>query len=111
LFGAYPSALICVPVYLTLRRRLRPKLVYVAATAGLTVMAPWSVLLLFSATANQYQSTWSGLQELAGAAGAIFLLGALGGLVFWFCAVWRDPNPDRYLASHGASGSRASISS
>jgi hypothetical protein len=95
MFGAYPTAwLIGGLAYVFLSRLLKPRLVWVVLT-GVGVAAPW---MIFGAD-NAEGLRW---KESMAAAGAV------GGLVFWFCVFWLDPS---IRQSHGASGSRASISS
>ena len=97
------AALIGVPVYLLLRRRLRPRLATVAALGGLIALAPWLVLYLVSGplpvdyarigsciTVVDGVRTWCGYLEYVKLFGFLFLLGALGGLTFWLAAIWRD---------------------
>ena len=94
----YAQALIFgVPAYLILRRRLRPRLSYAALGGGLAASAPFALLTL---------ATEGGLAEVMSVAGPPFVAGIASGAVFWLLAFRRD-----YADSHGAKGSRDSISS
>jgi hypothetical protein len=111
--AAYSIALVVgVPAYLVLRRRLRPRLGYVVISGGLVAAAPLALFGAIDVLKTPKPSlTWAEVIEFVGSIGPIFAAGAVTGLVFWLVAVWRDPNPNRYLANHGAKGSRPSISS
>jgi len=85
-----------IPAYLVLHRRVRPTLPRIALTGGLL---GWISNLFFPGPEKWIQTykIWDQLPPgiviaefrafgLTGASGLI------GGVVFWFCTVWRDPN-------------------
>jgi hypothetical protein len=110
---AYSIALVVgVPAYLVLRRLLRPRLFNVVLSGGLVATAPFTLLGIITVLGKPNPSmTWADVVEFIVFVGPIFAAGLVTGLAFWLIAVWRDPNPERYLASHGARGSCDSISS
>jgi uncharacterized membrane protein len=85
-----------VPAYLLLRRRARPTLFNVTLTGGVLALIPaifFSQPLWRSLTKEAWDrmppgSMAAGLQYSA----LILLSGLIGGLTFWICTVWRDPN-------------------
>jgi hypothetical protein len=85
-----------IPAYLLLRRRVRPTLPRIALTGGFLGLAS---LLIFPGPAwliRIYES-WDQLPPGTLIAelrffGLIMVSGLIGGVVFWFCTVWRDPN-------------------
>lgn len=98
---AYPSAILFgLPAYIVLRRLLRPRLLAIAVVGGLVAIAPFVVLTIFpsaiEASSNDCVSVKAGHTTLCGTVESvkmmllIFPLGALGGLVFWLCAVCGD---------------------
>jgi hypothetical protein len=101
---AYATAAVDgIPVYVLLRRRLRPRLATVAAAAGLIAIVPWLALYFASlpspaayarvgdcVTVVDGARTWCGYVEDLKLFAFVFILGALGGVTFWLCAVWRD---------------------
>ena len=110
---AYSIALVVgVPTYLVLRRWFRPRFAYAVVSGGLVAASPFNLLGIVSVLGRPDSSlTCNDILEYIDFVGPILASGLVTGLVFWLVAVWRDPNPDRYLASHGAKGSRARISS
>jgi hypothetical protein len=103
-YGGIPAVLVLgVPLYLALRRRLYPRLATIVAAGGLIAVLPWLVLVMWSAQVASYAEvdscvsvidgvrTWCGYLEVMKFLAMIFGLGAVGGLTFWLCVVWRDP--------------------
>lgn len=99
-----------VPAYFVLRRWLRQRLIYSVLIAGFEAIAP---LVLMTLVSGPSQGALTGENLLVDAAigGPIFVAGCVSGLVFWLIAMRNDPDPYRYVRSHGAKGSRPSISS
>jgi hypothetical protein len=79
-----------IPAYFILRRRIRPRLIYVALVGALIASAPIVVVSL---------ALGQGPPDLAEfqVAGLAFLSGAAGGLTFWLIAVRGDPHADRHF--------------
>ena len=112
LFGAYPATIIFgVPALLILRRRLKPRFVYVALAGGFVAAAPWLLLVLFgpnpdaASTGTQvtvqagHKTLWGWIEDLR-MVGGIFLLGLIGGVAFWLVAVCRFRTDARGLGSY-----------
>lgn len=74
-----------LPAYLVLRYFLRPKLVTFVLTGGLVAGLPWLLVGLDGLI------TWCGYLSFLPFVGFVSFLGAIGGFVFWLCAVWRGP--------------------
>jgi hypothetical protein len=103
LIGGFPAALVLgVPVYLLLRRRLRPKLPVVVFFGGLIAAMPWlaimgvmknptSAAIGTCQTVLDGQTTWCGYLVGLKFLSLIFGFGAVGGLTFWIAVVWKDP--------------------
>jgi len=99
--GAYPATIIFgVPTLLILRRRLKPRFVYVVLAGGCVAAAPWLLLVLFGSnpdtasigthvTVQAGQKTLWGWIEGGRMVGGVFLLGLIGGVAFWLVAVCR----------------------
>jgi hypothetical protein len=115
IYGPYPAtALLGLPAYLMLRRRLSPRFITVALAGGLIAAAPWSVLMLLLPkpsdawigschTVIDGQTTWCGYLEGIKFIGLVFGLGAIGGIAFWICAIWRDARLVGSSAGNGGS--------
>ena len=98
-FG-YPAVLLLgIPAYLALHRFLRPRLATCALVGGCVAALPWFALSIAilrqppmsrSCDALTFHSWCEHLGALTAPAEA-FLLGAIGGVVFWLCTVWRNP--------------------
>jgi hypothetical protein len=105
IFGGYPPAIVLgVPAYLLLRNRLSPHFWLAMLAGGIIAALPWVALALLPPAASYAEvgqcvsvidgkHTWCGFWESAKFASIVFALGALGGLVFWLCAVWRGLEP------------------
>ncbi len=103
IFGGYPATvLLGAPAYFMLRQRLRPRLITVTLAGGLIAGAPWPALMLLSSnpddawigschTVIDGWTTWCGYLEGMKFVALVFCLGAIGGIAFWVCAIWRDP--------------------
>ena len=106
LYGGYPPALVLgIPAYLALRRRVRPRPATLALAGGTIAILPWLWAMywpgLRAGVSSQVgncvseingATTWCGHLENAKYLALIFAAGAVGGLAFWLCAAWRDPN-------------------
>jgi hypothetical protein len=116
LYGGYPPALVLgLPAYLALRRRVRPRPATLALVGGAIAILPWLWIMYWpglragvSSQAGNCVSeidgvtTWCGHLENVKYLALIFAAGAVGGLAFWLCAVWRDPNLDPKAPERGA---------
>jgi hypothetical protein len=103
LYGAYPAAvLLGLPAYFIFRQRMRPRLISVVLAGGLIAAAPWPVVELLVSNPDQAwvgecqtvldgKTTWCGYLEGMKFLALVFGLGAIGGLAFWICVIWRDP--------------------
>ncbi len=103
LIGGFPAALVLgVPVYLLLRRRLRPKVPVVVLVGGLIAATPWLAMMAVMKnptsaaigtcqTVLDGQTTWCGYLVGLKFLSLIFGFGAVGGLTFWIAVVWNDP--------------------
>jgi hypothetical protein len=99
LFVAYACAVVLgLPAYAVLRNYIRPTALNSMVVGGLIAATPWLLLILLNenaenasvggqATVIDKVTTWYGHLENAKAVGMIFLLGALGGLVFRLAAL------------------------
>lgn len=97
--GGYPAALLFgVPLFFALRNRVDPRLWVLVLAGGGVAAAPWILLTLFAPQPDQAQigtritvldgrMTLWGWLESGAMIGQVFLLGAVGGLVFWLAAV------------------------
>ena len=103
IFAYGAAALIGIPAYLLLRRLLRPRLATLMAAGGLVAIVPWLIIAPpFAKGPARYAAvgdcvtvidgvrTWCGLFLDLRLLAFVFALGALGGLMFWHAAVWRD---------------------
>ncbi|MFZ5718929.1 MAG: hypothetical protein ACOY5Y_05605 [Pseudomonadota bacterium] len=101
LLGGYPAALVLgVPVFLLLRGRLAPRLIYAVVAGGLVAAAPWTISLLPDEAAHYasvdgratvvrgVRTAWGWIVSLQFLA-MTFALGALGGAAFWWIAAWK----------------------
>ena len=99
-FGGYPAAIVLgIPAYLLLRNRVEPRVGTLMLVGGLIAMAPWLLLSLVSGadqaavgncvTVIDGRRTWCGYLSMIDMLARIFAYGAIGGLAFWICAVWR----------------------
>jgi hypothetical protein len=101
IYGAYPATIVIgIPLYFALRNLVPPRLWILMLAGGFVAAFPWALLLLSppdqASVGNcvavvDGRTTWCGMLQNAGFLGYIFAFGALGGLVFWLCAVWRGP--------------------
>ena len=103
MYGGYPPAILLgVPAYFLLRNHLQPHFWLAMLAGGIVAALPWVALALLPPAASYAEigqcvsvmdgkHTWCGLWESARFASMVFALGALGGLVFWLCAIWRGP--------------------
>jgi len=101
-YGAYPATmLLAVPAFFALRRRIRPRLITILLAGGLIAAAPWPSLMLLlpnpeeawigsCRTVVDGKTTWCGYLEGMKFIAFVFGLGAIGGVAFWICVVWRD---------------------
>ena len=118
------SAIVGLPTYSFLRNRARPTVPNVTLAGGGVTTAPWIAILVITGLTylagatlypekGGYEVDWGSIAEAMKATSSIYALGSLGGLVFWLAVYWRGPRLSRPTArhSHGARGSRASISS
>lgn len=101
--GGYPATLIFgLPAFLILRSRLEPRFLYVTIAGGLVAAIPWLLLVLFGSNPDTamigehvtvrdgMKTTWGWIEGLK-LVGGVFLWGLVGGIAFWFAAVWRNP--------------------
>ena len=100
-FGAYPATVLFgLPAFFLLRRRLKPRLASVVLVGGLVAAAPWLLIVVFvpnpdSAMIGEHVTVNHGVKTIWGwieglkLVGGVFLLGLLGGIAFWFAALWR----------------------
>jgi hypothetical protein len=97
--GYFPSVVLGVPIFLFLRRRVRPTL-FNCTLVGATVAAlPWLVLALLPiakeastdgrTTVVDYHLTWFGLSEVLKLVGEVAVFGLLAGIVFWLFVTLR----------------------
>ena len=112
LFGAYPAPIIFgVPAFLFLRRRLKPRFVYVVLAGGFVAAAPWLLLVLLGPNPDTasigthltvqagHKTLWGWIEDLR-MVGGVFLLGLIGGVAFWLVAVCRFHTDARGLGSY-----------
>lgn len=103
IYGALPATVIFgIPAFVLLYRSVQPHPVTIAATGGIVAVLPWLFLMLSPTsrathaelgncvTVENGQTTWCGFVSNMQLLSIIFIYGAFGGLVFWFCAVWRS---------------------
>ncbi|MBM6595519.1 hypothetical protein [Microvirga pudoricolor] len=83
-FGA--TIILGLPVYCLLRRRGSISPLMSVLTGGMVAFTAASLVLIGNDWAHTSIETVSGLLA------KIFVCGLLGGLVFWLCAFWRDPD-------------------
>lgn len=117
-YGPYPAVvLLGVPAYFLLRRRLRPRLLTLASAGGIIAVAPWAAMLpMLSNPSDGWigschtviggQATLCGYLEGVKFMALVFGLGTIGGIVFWICAIWGDPN---FIGSSAAAGAERRI--
>jgi hypothetical protein len=92
-----------LPVYLLLRRRVRPTLPWIALTGGLLGLATTLIFPGPRLWIGMYES-WDQLppgtliEELR-FFGLIMASGLIGGVAFWLCTVWHDPNSSNPVSS------------
>lgn len=103
---AVPIAIVVgVPLYLMLRRVVRPRLLNAALAGGLTAAAPvlawlsarevpWHASSFGYVTAVDRQWTLAGWIEMVGLSLFVFCFGAVGGCVFWLVARPRNAQPN-----------------
>ncbi len=82
-FGA--TILLGLPVYYLLRRRGSVGLIVSVLTGGFLALTAALLVLLIS------EGLQFNFEDVYGLMAKIFGCGLIGGLVFWFCAFWRDP--------------------
>ncbi|MGJ8536355.1 MAG: hypothetical protein ACSHW2_04320 [Parasphingopyxis sp.] len=88
------------PAVLILRNKIRPRLVWALLFGGVIAALPWLFFGLLPGsgqaslggvdTVVDGQLTWFGLSVLLKSVGVTFLLGTIGGAIFWMIAVWPD---------------------
>jgi hypothetical protein len=106
IYGAYPAAIVLgIPAYFLLRHWVGPRLVTIMLVGGVIAALPWLMLFLLPQSGSVRSEindcvtridgyvTWCGMVDAFKLAAEIFSYGALGGLVFWLCVVWRAPQP------------------
>ena len=97
LFGAYPGAIFLGgPAYLVLRQRIRPSALACALAGGMVAAIPWLAIGVFGGpdqasvddklTVSNGVLTVFGWLELLRFVSVTFVLGAVGGFVFWAIA-------------------------
>jgi hypothetical protein len=74
------------PIYLLLRRSVRPHLPIVAFVGGLIGVPPAAWILI-----NSFEGPLGTAPNAVKFLGEFFLFGIVGGIIFWLCTVWRDP--------------------
>jgi hypothetical protein len=92
-----------IPAYLLLRRRIRPTLSRIALTGGFLGLASLSIFPGPAWLIGIYEG-WDQLPPGTLIAelrffGLIMASGLIGGVAFWFCTVWRDPNFSNSVSS------------
>ena len=97
--GYVPTILIGLPLYLVLRNRVRLRVWIVMLAGGFVAVVPWVILSLLSpadyaslgdcVSVINGRTTWCGHVRNFELYALLFALGAVGGLVFWICAVWK----------------------
>jgi hypothetical protein len=92
-FAMLLAMILGLPLYALLVGRVRPT-VYAAALGGMAILLLPYFVALFRFWSESNEATVSLLASIAG----VGLLGSIGGMTFWICAVWRDQR----LGSEGA---------
>jgi hypothetical protein len=101
IYGPLPATIIFgIPAFVLLYRSVHPHVVPIVVTGGIVAVLPWALLQLFPVashaeigdcvTIENGRTTWCGFWSNMQLLSLIFVYGAFGGLVFWFCAVWRS---------------------
>jgi hypothetical protein len=101
IYGALPATIIFgIPVFVLLYRSVQPHIVTIAVIGGVVAVLPWLLLMQVPGaehaelgdcvTIENGRTTWCGFLSNMKLLSVIFIYGAFGGLVFWFCAVWRS---------------------
>lgn len=100
----YPIALVFgIPAYVAFHRWVRPRPAVLAFVGGVIAVLPWLWAMYWPSLQEGVSSqnadcvskidgvtTWCGHLENAQYLAVVFGAGALGGLAFWLCTVWRD---------------------
>jgi hypothetical protein len=101
IYDALPATIIFgIPFFVLLYRRVQPRIVTIVVMGGIVAVLPrlWPMLAPAAShaqiddcvTIENGRTTWCGLLWNMKFLSIVFAYGAFGGLVFWFCVVWRS---------------------
>jgi hypothetical protein len=98
IFAELQTLVLGLPAIIVLRNRVKPRLRSALIFGGMIASLPWLVLGLLpgaeqaslggAETVIDGQLTWFGFWQVLKFAGLLFLLGVVGGAIFWLIVVW-----------------------